>query len=60
MHTGTERRNLYSAHSNRRTSKLLAELQKFKSLELIEKPDTVDIEVDENLEKTLRSLGYVN
>jgi len=55
----TERRNLYSRDASQVPVRLLEALGEFKARELVAKPDTIQVEVDEELEKNLRSLGYV-
>jgi len=56
----TERRDLYSPHADGIPVKLVEALDELKERGLAGKPDTVEIEVDPELEETLRSLGYVN
>ena len=55
-----EKRNLYSRDPSQVPVKLISALEEFKTLAPVEAPSQVEIDVDENLEKTLESLGYVH
>lgn len=54
-----ERRNLYTREPGRISDGLTRMLEEFKTWEPVIKPETIEVEVDEELEKNLRSLGYV-
>lgn len=54
-----EKRNLYSRDPSQVPARLIAALEEFKTREPVEAPSTIQVEVDEELERTLESLGYV-
>jgi arylsulfatase A-like enzyme len=56
----TEGRNLYSPHADGISTKLIETLEEFKTVGLAAQPGRVEVKVDPELEKELRSLGYVN
>jgi arylsulfatase A-like enzyme len=55
----TERRNLYSRDPSQIPAKLIADLEAFKMWQPVEAPSPVEVEVDDELRETLKSLGYV-
>ena len=55
----TEGRNLYASFSDRIGAKLVESLEEFKGVAPAAEPGRVEIDVDRELEKELRSLGYV-
>ena len=55
----TEKKNLYSRDPSQVPAKLIAALEEFKSGEPVHQPSTIEVELDEELERTLESLGYV-
>jgi hypothetical protein len=54
-----ERQNLYSRDPSQVPVRLISALEEFKAREPVEAPSTIQVEVDEELKKTLESLGYV-
>ena len=55
-----EKRNVYHRHRDVPGARLVAALQKFKEREVRENPEVIQVEVDDELKETLKSLGYVN
>jgi arylsulfatase A-like enzyme len=54
-----ERRNLYSRDPSQVPARLIAALEEFKVREPVAAPSSIQVEVDEELKRTLESLGYV-
>ena len=55
----TEKKNLYSRDPSQVPARLIAALEEFKAREPVDQPSMVEIELDEELQKSLESLGYV-
>ena len=56
----TEKRNVYRRHRGVPGARLVAVLEEFKDREVRESPEAVQVELDDELKETLKSLGYVN
>ena len=55
-----EKRNVYRRYREVPGERLVAALQKFKERKAREEPEAIEVEVDDELRETLKSLGYVN
>ncbi len=55
-----EKRNVYRRHRDVPGARLVAILEEFKDREVRESPEAVQVELDDELKETLKSLGYVN
>ena len=55
----TEKKNLYSRDPGQVPARLIAALEEFKTREPVGQPSTIEVELDEELQETLKSLGYV-
>lgn len=55
-----EKRNVYRHYRDVPGVRLVAMLEEFKDREVRESPEAVQVELDDELKETLKSLGYVN